>query len=93
MQNYLEMLPSYVDEIRSLRETVITNIILIGQTPAPTFKERNRSRVFLDRLAEFEVDECTTDGYRNPIGVIWGTNRSKPPIFVVAHLDLSLIHI
>ena len=87
MQNYLEMLPSYVDEIRSLRETVITNIILIGQTPAPTFKERNRSRVFLDRLAEFEVDECTTDGYRNPIGVIWGTNQSKPPIFVVAHLD------
>jgi acetylornithine deacetylase/succinyl-diaminopimelate desuccinylase-like protein len=89
MQDFLDTLPSYVDEIRSLRETVITNIILVGQTPAPTFKERNRSRVFLDRLAEFEVDECTTDGYRNPIGVIRGKNSSKPPIFVVAHLDTS----
>ena len=87
MQDFLNTLPSYVDEIHSLRETVITNIILVGQTPAPTFKERNRSRVFLDRLAEFEVDECTTDGYRNPIGVILGKNSSKPPIFVVAHLD------
>ena len=87
MQDFLDTLPSYVDEIRFLRETVITNIILVGQTPAPTFKERNRSRVFLDRLAEFEVDECTTDGYRNPIGVIHGKNSSKPPIFVVAHLD------
>ena len=89
MQDFLNTLPSYVDEIDSLRETVITNIILVGQTPAPTFKERNRSRVFLDRLAEFEVDECTTDGYRNPIGVILGKDSSKPPIFVVAHLDTS----
>ena len=41
----------------------------------------------MERLAEFQVDECTTDGYRNPIGIIKGTSESKPPIFVVAHLD------
>ncbi len=87
MQNYLEKLPTYVDEIQSVRETIITNIILIGQIPAPTFKEKKRARVFLDRMAELQVDECTTDGYRNPIGIIRGTNDSKPPIFVVAHLD------
>jgi tripeptide aminopeptidase len=33
------------------------------------------------------VDEVTTDGYRNPIGIIRGTNPDKPPIFVLAHLD------
>ncbi len=87
MQDFLDALPLYTDKIRSLRETVITNIVLIGQTPAPTFKERNRSRVFLERLAEFEVDECTTDGYRNPVGIIRGKDGSKPPIFLVAHLD------
>ena len=41
----------------------------------------------MERLAEFQVDECTTDGYRNPIGIIRGTSESKPPIFVVANLD------
>ena len=87
MEPYLDKLPSYVDQIREFKETILANIVLIGQIPAPTFKEKNRTQVFLDRLAEFQVDECTTDGYRNPIGVIRGTNDSKPPIFVVAHLD------
>ena len=87
MSDYLEKLPGFVDTIKSIQETVITNIVLIGQTPAPTFKEKKRTSVFMERLAEFQVDECTTDGYRNPIGIIKGTSESKPPIFVVAHLD------
>jgi len=87
MDAYLDNLPTYVDRIQAIKETILTNIVLIGQIPAPTFKEKNRSVAFLDRLAEFQVDECTTDGYRNPIGVIRGTDDSKPPIFVVAHLD------
>jgi di/tripeptidase len=41
----------------------------------------------MERLAEFGVDEVTTDGYRNPIGIIRGTAPDKPPIFVSAHLD------
>lgn len=85
--DYLENLPAMVDEIRSIRDIIITNIVLIGQTPAPTFKEKRRSKIFMERLADFNVDECTTDGYRNPIGIIRGTSPSKPPIFVVAHLD------
>ena len=87
MGAYLDNLPTYVDQIEAIKETILANIVLIGQIPAPTFKEKNRSQAFLDRLAEFQVDECTTDGYRNPIGVIRGTDDSKPPIFVVAHLD------
>ena len=87
MDNFLEKLPALVDEIKSLREIIITNIILIGQMPAPTFREKRRSKLFMDRLAEFQVDEVTTDGYRNPIGIIRGNDSSKPPIFVLAHLD------
>ena len=41
----------------------------------------------MERMAEFGVDECTTDGYRNPIAIIRGQNPDKPPIFMVAHLD------
>jgi acetylornithine deacetylase/succinyl-diaminopimelate desuccinylase-like protein len=87
MNNFLQQLPELVNEIKTLKEVIITNIVLIGQTPAPTFKEKRRSKIFMERLAEFQVDEVTTDGYRNPIGIIRGTNASKPPIFVLAHLD------
>lgn len=87
MNDFLDNLPALVDEIKAFKDIIITNIVLIGQTPAPTFKEKRRGTVFLDRLAEFGVDEVTTDGYRNPIGIIRGTSSEKPPIFVVAHLD------
>ena len=87
MDNFLEKLPALVDEVKSLKEIIITNIVLIGQTPAPTFREKRRSKLFMDRLAEFQVDEVTTDGYRNPIGIVRGRDSSKPPIFVHAHLD------
>ncbi|MBW2470649.1 MAG: peptidase dimerization domain-containing protein [Deltaproteobacteria bacterium] len=87
MDNFLENLPALVDEVKSLREIIITNIVLIGQTPAPTFREKRRSKLFMDRLAEFQVDEVTTDGYRNPIGIIRGSDPGKAPIFVLAHLD------
>ena len=87
MNNFFENLPAMVDEIKAVKDIIITNIVLIGQIPAPTFKEKRRSVVFMERLAEFGVDEVTTDGYRNPIGIIRGTSSEKPPIFVVAHLD------
>ena len=87
MRNILEQLPGLVDQVKSLREIIITNIVLIGQTPAPTFREKKRSKMFMERLAEFQVDEITTDGYRNPIGIIRGKDASKPPIFVLAHMD------
>ncbi len=87
MNDSLKTLPNLVEEIRAVQDIIITNIVLIGQTPAPTFKEKRRSTVFMERLAEFGVDEVTTDGYRNPIGIIRGTNPDKPPIFVLAHLD------
>ena len=87
MQNYIEDLPRLVQTIQELRDTLITNIVLIGQTPSPTFKEKRRAELFMERLADFQVDECTTDGYRNPIGIIRGTSRNQAPIFVAAHLD------
>jgi acetylornithine deacetylase/succinyl-diaminopimelate desuccinylase-like protein len=87
MDTILEKLPDFVDTIRSMKETIIANILLIGQIPCPTFKETRRVNVFLDRLAELQVDECTTDGYRNPIGIIRGKSRGRPPIFLAAHLD------
>lgn len=91
MHDYLNRLPAIVDAIESMKEIIITNVVLIGQINAPTFNEKRRATVFMERLTDFQVDECTTDGYRNPIGIIRGTSESKPPIFVVAHLDTPLV--
>ena len=87
MDTFLDTLPHFVDVIKSIRETIITNLILLGQIPSPTFKEKRRANFFIERLAECQADECTTDGYRNPIGIIRGTSSEKPAIFLVAHLD------
>jgi tripeptide aminopeptidase len=90
MPTHLENLTEYAQAIKRLKETIITNIVLLGQEPAPTFKEKTRSQLFLDRLADFGVDECTIDGYQNPIGIIRGKAKDKAPIFVVAHMDTAV---
>ena len=82
-----ENLKNNVEAIKSMMDLIIADIVLIGQTPAPTFKEQERAKLFLDRLCQFHVDECTSDNYNNPIGIIRGSARNKAPIFVVAHLD------
>ncbi|MFO7560230.1 MAG: M20/M25/M40 family metallo-hydrolase [Desulfobacterales bacterium] len=87
MESYLDEIPSYVNAIKSIKETILTNIILIGQVPAPTFNEARRAEIFQERVTQAQVDECTMDDFKNPIGIIHGTNDSKPPIFIVAHLD------
>jgi len=87
MEDYLEALSGYVEKIKSIREIILTNIVLLGQIPAPTFFEENRALTFLERLSEFQADECSFDQYGNAIGIIRGTANKKPPIFIIAHLD------
>ncbi|MGB7919133.1 MAG: hypothetical protein WCF40_03675 [Desulfobacterales bacterium] len=87
MDKYLDILPTFVDKIREVREIIISNIVLIGQISAPTFHERRRAEQLVERFAECQVDECTIDDFGNPIGVIRGSSSDKPAIFVVAHLD------
>lgn len=87
MEKYLDVLPTFVDQIRKIREIILSNIVLVGQVPAPTFHERRRAECLVERLADSQVDECTIDDFGNPIGVIRGTSAEKQSIFVVAHLD------
>ncbi len=87
MKKYIEKVPGYVQKIKSISDTIITNIVLIGQIPSPTFHEEKRAEILLERMSQSGVDQCTTDSFQNPIGIIRGTDRIKPPIFVVAHID------
>jgi tripeptide aminopeptidase len=82
-------LDNYIEGAREMADAIITNIVFIGQVPAPTFEESERVNLFMERLSGFQVNECTTDSFNNPIGIIHGRSRKKPPIFVVAHMDTA----
>ena len=87
MDQIIAQLPGFVAAIEAIRELVLANVVLLGQIPSPTFQEQARTNAFLERLSQAQVDECTTDGYRNPIAIIRGTANGPAPLFVVAHLD------
>ncbi len=87
MKSYLEKLPAFTQAIADIREILISNIVLIGQIPAPSFQEERRVAFMLERMAELGADECTTDSFGNAVGILRGRSKTAPPIFLVAHLD------
>ncbi len=87
MEKYLDLLPTFVNRIRKLREIIISNIVLLGEIPAPTFHEAKRAAFLAERMADFQVDDCIVDDYGNPVGVIRGAAAERRAIFVIAHLD------
>jgi len=89
MRAYLQRLDDYVLRLQEIKETIITNIVLVGQVPAPTFKEKPRAVKFLNRLNDCLVDEATSDGYQNPVGIVRGTDDDQAPILLAAHLDTA----
>ncbi len=94
---YRSKLPDYVHRLRDIKELVITNIILLGQTPAvraftkgdslDSPEESLRAKVFLERLAASGADETSTDSFGNPIALLKGKNPEKKPIILAVHLD------
>ena len=83
------ILDNYMKCAKEMADAIITNIVFMGQVPAPTFDEDERVDLFMQRLSEFQVNECTTDSFNNPVGIVHGNSRKKPPIFVVAHMDTA----
>lgn len=96
MPEYSENIVTYTEAIATLKHNIITNVVLLGELPNPSWeevaqeeieRENKKTRIFWERLLELGVDECSMDSYGNPIGVIKGTNSANPPIMLVAHMD------
>lgn len=90
----LNRLPAYVEKLKSVKEIILTNIVLMGQTPSvppdngPSV-QYPRAKIFLERLSGGVADECTMDAFGNPYAIIKGTSRTAPPIMLVAHMDTT----
>ncbi len=87
MKKFIDTIPSLVPKIKEIKDIILTNIVLLGQIPSPTFHEEQRASLLLERFSHYDIDECSTDGFQNPLCIIKGTSEIKPPIFVIAHLD------
>ncbi|MFP4562188.1 MAG: M20/M25/M40 family metallo-hydrolase [Spirochaetia bacterium] len=69
-----------------MSETIIANLVMISEIPAPTFHEQERMEFMVNRLTESGLQYCSTDEVGNALGILPGTSGEKN-ILIVAHLD------
>jgi acetylornithine deacetylase/succinyl-diaminopimelate desuccinylase-like protein len=94
MEDYLTQLNAYMDKIKAVKEIILTNIVLMGQTPCTPERDSRsgkspRARVFFERLNDGHADECSVDSFGNPYAIVKGSSGAKPPIMLVAHMDTT----
>ena len=66
----LEALPRYRDRLAELSEIMLANLVMIAETPAPTFAEQRRMEFVLGRLDEYQLLNCSTDEVGNGLGIL-----------------------
>lgn len=85
----MSLSPSTVDalknDISDDRMTLISDLVKISQTPAPTFDEEERAQLMVSLFEEYGVDVVDRDDAGNVIGRV--QERDVPAVCLVAHLD------
>lgn len=82
----LDSLDSIEENSRKLKEILLANLVMVGEIPAPTFKEDDRIEFLMNRFKEAELDQTSVDEVGNGIGTIEG-EVGEENILVVAHAD------
>jgi len=94
MTDFIEDVSIIENKIASLKDIILTNIVLLGQTPCRPDMDYQRvnyqrAKIFMERLSEAGVDECSLDAFDNPRALIKGNGSGKPQMVMVAHMDTS----
>ncbi len=79
-------LPEYRKKLKDLKDIIISNLVMVGEIPAPTFSEEKRVEFMLERFGELELQNSSTDEAGNAVGILPGKVGNNN-IIVVAHLD------
>lgn len=79
-------LPEIRGQLKEFREILLANLVMIGEIPAPTFKESDRIEFLLNRFNEAGLADNSIDDTGNGIGVLNGTEGDNA-ILVNAHAD------
>lgn len=85
-KSFLINMEKYDNSFDKIKDTIISNLIMIGETPAPTFEEGHRAQKVLNRFSEFGLQNCSLDEKGNACGIIPGTSGDSN-ILIVGHLD------
>lgn len=82
----LEYVSEMTDKIESMRETLLSNLILLSEIPAETFKEQDRNQALINRFSEVGMLNTGLDEKSNGVGILQGTEEDSY-ILIVAHSD------
>jgi tripeptide aminopeptidase len=72
--------------VRACQDILLANLVMMSETPAPTFYEQDRVRFLLDRFREAGLDYISTDEMNNGVAFLPGP-EGAPTLAIVAHLD------
>lgn len=82
----LDALAGIENKAKELKEILLANLAMIGEIPAPTFKEEERIEFLINRFKESGIQRHSIDQVGNGVGIMEGENTDKN-ILVVAHTD------
>ncbi|MDF3130502.1 peptidase dimerization domain-containing protein [Kiritimatiellaeota bacterium B1221] len=86
MINKKETIQELEQRVRACQDILLANLVMMSETPAPTFHEQDRVRFLLDRFREAGLDYISDDEVNNGLGYLPGP-EGAPTVALVAHLD------
>lgn len=70
----------------SLRETLLANLVMIGEIPSPTFGEGQRVNFLVQRFSECGLTNTSVDECGNGFGMLDG-RKGERDLLLLAHVD------
>lgn len=86
IESLLADAPAIRGACEALRETLLANLVMIGEIPAPSFSEGERVDFLIQRFSECGLTNASTDECGNGLGIIPGREKERN-ILLLAHAD------
>jgi tripeptide aminopeptidase len=86
IEQILQRLPDWLNELQKLREIILANSIMCGEFPSPTFGEEKLTRFLSDRFNESGLQHISCDEAGNATALLPGS-EGKRTLLVSAHVD------
>jgi acetylornithine deacetylase/succinyl-diaminopimelate desuccinylase-like protein len=82
----LSGLPEIENKAKQMKETLLANLAMVGEIPAPTFGENERIIFLMNRFKNAAIQHQSIDELGNGVGIVKGSGH-KGNILLVAHAD------
>lgn len=76
----------YRDRVPEIKETILANVVMVGEIPAPTFGEAQRVEFLRNRFLEHGLASISVDEAGNVASVVEGRTGERT-VLVLAHTD------